>query len=73
MAIMGAGGGLGTSRAQYQSAVGLEMHVLMRSGIFVGNSSDKFGRDGDPTDTTAKALVGQLVANLRDTPYAHAA
>ncbi|MCW3475180.1 NADPH-dependent FMN reductase [Limobrevibacterium gyesilva] len=69
VALLGTGGGLGTARAQYhfrQIATGLNMHVLNRPEIFVANASQKFDKDGNLTDDTARGLIGQLITGLRD-------
>ena len=68
-AIMGAGGGLGTARSQYQFralAHALQMPMVDRPEIFVANAAQKFDADGNLTDPVAKDLIKQLVAALTE-------
>ncbi len=68
-AMLGAGGELGTARAQYhlrQILAGLDMHVLSKPEIFVANAGTKFDADAKLTDSVALGLIGQMVAGLRD-------
>ena len=68
-AIMGAGGGLGTARSQYQFrliAHALQMRMVDRPEIFVANSAQKFDAELQLTDPVAKDLVAQLMVALRD-------
>ena len=53
-AILGAGGGMGTSRAQYhlrQTCVYLDLRVLNRPEVFSNAFSDTFTANGDVADT----------------------
>lgn len=62
VAIMGAGGGMGTSRAQYhlrQVCVFLDLHPLNKPEVFANAFAGGFDADGNPTD----AKIGQLVAD----------
>ncbi|WP_374514405.1 NADPH-dependent FMN reductase [Niveibacterium sp.] len=65
-AIMGAGGGMGTSRAQYhlrQSCVFLDLHPLNKPEVFANAFSDSFDADGNLVDKRIQDLiVAQLVA-----------
>ncbi len=68
-ALLGVGGGMGTSRAQYhlrQVAVFLNMHVLNKPEIFVVNAPGKFDDAGRLADEPTRALVAQQLAALRD-------
>jgi len=68
-AILGAGGGLGTARSQYQFrliAHALQMRMVDRPEIFVANAAQKFDAELNLTDPVAKDLVAQLMAALRD-------
>jgi chromate reductase len=68
-AMMGAGGGLGTARAQHQLRQithGVEMRVVSRPEIFVANADSKFDKDLNLTDQVARDLIGRLVVALRD-------
>ncbi len=68
-AMMGGGGGQGTSRAQYQLRQvlsGLDMHLLSKPEIFVANGPGKFDADNKFADTVGLDLVGKLVLALRD-------
>ncbi|UXI66862.1 NADPH-dependent FMN reductase [Tahibacter amnicola] len=67
MALMGASMGLlGTARSQYhlrQVAVFLDMHVLNKPEVFVGQAQNKFDAEGNLTDTATREHVQkQLVA-----------
>ena len=53
-AIMGAGGGMGTSRAQYhlrQTCVYLDLRVLNKPEVFSNAFSNAFSANGDVADT----------------------
>lgn len=68
-AIMGAGGGLGTARSQYQfrqTAFALQMRMVGRPEIFVANAAQKFDAGLNLTDPVAKDLIKQLMTALRD-------
>ena len=69
LAILGGGGGLGSSRAQdHLRAVAhaLDMHVVRRPEVFVANVWDKIGADGRLNDPVAQSLIAQLLTNLVD-------
>ena len=75
VAIMGAGGGMGTSRAQYhlrQVCVFLDLHPLNKPEVFANAFAGAFDGDGNLTDAKLlKLITGQmqaLVAKLRTTP-----
>ncbi|WP_374601422.1 NADPH-dependent FMN reductase [Niveibacterium sp.] len=71
-AIMGAGGGMGTSRAQYhlrQSCVFLDLHPLNKPEVFANAFSDSFDADGNLVD---KRIQDLIVAQL-NALQAHAA
>ncbi|GAA5180811.1 NAD(P)H-dependent FMN reductase [Niveibacterium umoris] len=59
-AIMGAGGGMGTSRAQYhlrQSCVFLDLHPLNKPEVFANAFTDSFDADGNLVDKRIQDLV----------------
>lgn len=66
VAIMGAGGGMGTSRAQYhlrQVCVCLDLHVLNKPEVFVNAFTGNFDAQGDVTnDEVRKQLAAQMQA-----------
>ena len=68
LAIMGASAGLlGTARSQYhlrQVAVSLDMHVLNRPEVMVGQVESKFDAEGKLTDDKARELVHKLMVAL---------
>lgn len=60
-------GALGTARAQYhlrQCFVFLSMHSINRPEVSIRECADKFDREGNLTDDTAKELIRQLLTNL---------
>jgi chromate reductase len=65
-AIMGAGGGMGTSRSQYhlrQVSVFLNLHLLNKPEIFCNAFTGSFDTDGNLVDEKIQELVtGQLSA-----------
>jgi len=66
-AIMGAGGGMGTSRAQYhlrQVCVFLDLHLLNKPEVFVSAFSGHFDADGNLTDPRLMQLVADQVRAL---------
>lgn len=66
-AMMGAGGGMGTSRAQYhlrQTCVYLDLRVLNRPEVFAGAFSDAFSEDGSVADTPAGRSLRSQVEKL---------
>lgn len=68
-AIMGAGGGMGTSRSQYhlrQVAVFLDLHVLNKPEVFCnGFTAGTFDVDGNLTDIRTQGLVKQQLTALQ--------
>jgi chromate reductase len=67
VALMGAGGGLGTGRAQYHLRQVLNsqgMHVLHAPEVFVTSAATKFDADLRLTDDTARGLIKQALVNL---------
>jgi chromate reductase len=67
LAIMGAGGGMGTSRAQYhlrQVCVFLDLHPLNKPEVFANAFSGAFDADGNHTDARISGLVGQQMQAL---------
>ena len=72
VAIMGAGGGMGTSRAQYhlrQVCVFLDLHPLNKPEVFANAFAGAFDGDGNLTDAKLLKLIAAqmqaLVAKLR--------
>lgn len=65
-AIMGAGGGMGSSRAQYhlrQMAVYLNLYVLPQPEVFANAFSEDFDEEGNVVGTKVQErIVQQLVA-----------
>lgn len=73
LAIMGAGGGMGTSRAQYhlrQVCVFLDLRPLNKPEVFANAFSPSFDADGNLTDDklaqTITAQMQALVARIRE-------
>jgi chromate reductase, NAD(P)H dehydrogenase (quinone) len=67
LAIMGAGGKLGTGRAQYhlrQMMVGANMHLVNRPEVLVQFAHQKFDAKGNLTDEATRQEVKALVAAL---------
>ena len=66
IAMMGAGGGMGTSRAQYhlrQVCVYLNLYPLNKPEIFCNAFSDSFDKSGQLVDTNIqKLIIDQLIA-----------
>lgn len=66
VAIMGAGGGMGTSRAQYhlrQVCVFLNLHPLNKPEVFANAFAGSFDADGNVTDATLiKSVADQMSA-----------
>lgn len=68
-ALLGVGGGMGTSRAQYhlrQVGVFLNMHIINKPEIFVVNAPGKFDDAGRLVDEPTRTLVAQQLTALRD-------
>jgi len=65
-ALMGAGGGMGTSRSQYhtrQVCVFLNMHPLNRPEVFANAFANTFDDQGNLTDSKIQAnIIAQLDA-----------
>ncbi|PWC12138.1 NADPH-dependent FMN reductase [Brenneria corticis] len=69
LAIMGAGGGMGTSRAQYhlrQVCVFLDLQPLNKPEVFSNAFSGGFDADGNLIDEKIKALISQQITALTD-------
>ena len=68
VAIMGAGGGMGTSRAQghlRQVLSALDLHTLNKPEVFANAFSDSFDADGNLVDERLLHLVGEQMAALQ--------
>ncbi|MBN8463431.1 MAG: NAD(P)H-dependent oxidoreductase [Dechloromonas sp.] len=66
-AIMGAGGGMGTSRAQYhlrQVCVFLNLHLLSKPEVFSNAFAGGFDADGNLTDEKIATLIGSQMQAL---------
>lgn len=66
-ALMGAGGGMGTSRAQYhlrQVCVFIDVHPLNKPEVFANAFAGSFDADGNLTDEKIQGLVRQQLAAL---------
>lgn len=67
VAILGAGGGMGTSRAQYhlrQVCVFLDLHPLNKPEVFANAFSGAFDADGNLTDPRLTQLVADQMRAL---------
>jgi chromate reductase, NAD(P)H dehydrogenase (quinone) len=67
VAIMGAGGGMGTSRAQYhlrQVCVYLDLHPLNKPEVFANAFAGGFDSDGNLTDSAIIKLIADQMAAL---------
>jgi chromate reductase len=67
VAIMGAGGGMGTSRAQYhlrQVCVFLDLHPLNKPEVFANAFAGAFDADGNLTDERLGKLVKEQMQAL---------
>ncbi|MDR1710173.1 MAG: NAD(P)H-dependent oxidoreductase [Candidatus Accumulibacter sp.] len=65
--ILGAGGGMGTSRAQYhlrQVCVYLDLRPLNKPEVFANAFAGGFDADGNLIDEKIGGLVGELTKNL---------
>ncbi|MBF0209776.1 MAG: NAD(P)H-dependent oxidoreductase [Desulfamplus sp.] len=63
-AIMGAGGGMGTSRAQYhlrQVGVYLNIHILNSPEVFSNAFTGSFDSDGNLIDSQVQELIKQML------------
>ena len=68
-AIMGAGGGMGTSRAQYhlrQVCVFLDLHPLNKPEVFANAFAGGFDAAGNLTDEKIAGLIGDQMKALAD-------
>lgn len=69
-AIMGASiGNIATARAQYhlrQCCVFLDVHVLNRPEVMIGQAASKFDADGNLTDADTRKRIADLLAALAD-------
>lgn len=68
-AIMGAGGRMGTSRAQYhlrQSCLFLNLLLVNRPEVCIMAAQDKFDPAGRLTDEPTRKLIAELLTNLGD-------
>lgn len=68
-AIMGAGGGMGTSRAQYhlrQTCVFLDLHVVNKPEVFANAFSNSFDADGNLVEQRLQELVVAQLRALQD-------
>lgn len=67
VAIMGAGGGMGTSRSQYhlrQSCVFLDLHPINRPEVFASAFTGSFDADGNLTDPKLIQLIAEQLKAL---------
>ncbi|WP_243311309.1 NADPH-dependent FMN reductase [Fundidesulfovibrio agrisoli] len=67
VAILGAGGGMGSARSQYhlrQVCVYLDMHPLNKPEVFSNAFSPSFNEDGDLVDEHIAGLVKELMTAL---------
>ena len=67
VAIMGAGGGMGTSRSQYhlrQSCVFLDLHPINRPEVFASAFTGSFDADGNLTDSKLIQLIAEQLKAL---------
>lgn len=68
VALLGAGGGMGTSRAQYhlrQVCVYLNLHPLNQPEVFANAFSGSFDTDGNLTDERIQGLVVKQLGALQ--------
>ncbi|MCH8538609.1 MAG: NAD(P)H-dependent oxidoreductase [Alkalimonas sp.] len=69
VALMGAGGGMGTSRAQYhlrQVCVYLDLQVMTKPELFASAFKDNFDTDGKLQDTKLQEKVVQQLEALKN-------
>ena len=67
LAILGAGGGMGSSRAQYhlrQVCVFTNMHPLNKPEVFAKANSDSFDEDGNLVDDRIRQLIADQMLAL---------
>lgn len=68
IALMGAGGGLGTARAQYhlrQVAVFTDMLPMNKPELMVARSWERFDREGNLLDDSVRPQLSSLLAAFR--------
>lgn len=68
VALLGAGGGMGTSRAQYhlrQVCVFLDLHVLNKPEVFANAFSPSFDADGKLVDPALQSLIVNQLSALQ--------
>jgi chromate reductase len=66
---MGAGGGMGTSRAQYhlrQVSVALDLRPLVKPEVFANAFAGAFDGDGNLTDERLLKLIAEQMQALAD-------
>ena len=66
-AIMGSGGGMGTSRAQYhlrQTCVFFDLRLLNKPEVFANAFAGGFDADGNLIDEKLTGQIGELMRNL---------
>lgn len=69
LAILGAGGHFGTTRAQYhlrQVATALNMFAVNAPQVLVFNAASKFDADGNLQDEKTRQLIQKLIESLLD-------
>ena len=69
VAIMGAGGGMGTSRSQYhlrQTCVYLDLYPLNKPEVFSNAFGPSFDENGDLVDSHLRNLVQEQMARLEE-------
>jgi chromate reductase, NAD(P)H dehydrogenase (quinone) len=69
VALMGAGGGMGTSRSQYhlrQVCVCLDLRLLNKPEVFSNAFSKAFDGDGNLVDDTLKSLIAKQMKTLAE-------
>lgn len=67
-AIMGSGGGMGTSRAQYhlrQVCIFLDLHLLNKPEIFCNAFAGSFDKDGQLVDEKMKTTISQFLSSFK--------
>lgn len=67
VAILGSGGGMGTSRAQYhlrQVCVYLDLHPINKPEVFANAFSGAFDSEGSLTDERLQGLIAQQMTAL---------
>lgn len=68
-AIMGSGGGMGTSRAQYhlrQVCVFLDLHLVNKPEVFCNSFGDSFNAAGELVDERIQGLIQQQLQALAE-------